>query len=34
MLFLPGGQTGEVWGPLKNSAVAEIGELLLESTFS
>jgi hypothetical protein len=25
VLFLPEGQIGEVWGPLKNSAFAEIG---------
>jgi len=34
MLLLPEGQSGEVWGPSKNSAVAEIGELSLESAFS
>jgi hypothetical protein len=34
ILFLPEGQTAKVWGLSKNSAVAEIGELWLERTFS
>jgi hypothetical protein len=33
-LFLPEGQSGEVWRPSKNSAVAAIGEHWLESTLS